>query len=154
MLSGIQHFAFCRRQWALIHIEQQWAENYRTVDGQIFHENAHNDIFSESRNGVLIRRGLSVYSRVMGISGICDVVEFHPTNGGISIPYDPNSISLYLLSIKEVSPSNIKRMICSFVHKRCVWKKCSYAVLIKDIYIMARHGEELRFCSLRICEKQ
>lgn len=36
MLSGIQHFAFCRRQWALIHIEQQWAENYRTIDGQIF----------------------------------------------------------------------------------------------------------------------
>ena len=31
MLSGIQHFAFCRRQWALIHIEQQWAENYRTM---------------------------------------------------------------------------------------------------------------------------
>ena len=31
MLSGIQHFAFCRRQWALIHIEQQWAENYSTT---------------------------------------------------------------------------------------------------------------------------
>lgn len=36
MLSGIQHFAFCRRQWALIHIEQQWAENYRTIDGRFF----------------------------------------------------------------------------------------------------------------------
>ena len=37
MLSGIQHFYFCKRQWALIHIEQQWAENLRTVDGQLFH---------------------------------------------------------------------------------------------------------------------
>ena len=37
MLSGIQHFCFCRRQWALIHLEQQWAENVRTVDGEIFH---------------------------------------------------------------------------------------------------------------------
>ena len=35
MLSGIQHFAYCRRQWALIHIEQQWAENERTVAGDI-----------------------------------------------------------------------------------------------------------------------
>lgn len=35
MLSGIQHFCFCRRQWALIHLEQQWAENIRTVDGEI-----------------------------------------------------------------------------------------------------------------------
>ena len=34
-LSGLQHFAFCRRQWALIHIENQWAENYRTVDGAL-----------------------------------------------------------------------------------------------------------------------
>lgn len=88
MLSGIQHFAFCRRQWALIHIEQQWAENYRTIDGQIFHENAHNGAFSETRNGILIRRGLSVFSRTMGISGNCDIVEFHPSEEGISISKD------------------------------------------------------------------
>ena len=36
-LSGLQHFSFCRRQWALIHIEQQWAENLRTIDGRILH---------------------------------------------------------------------------------------------------------------------
>jgi len=41
-LSGLQHFKFCRRQWALIHIENQWAENFRTTDGAILHENAHN----------------------------------------------------------------------------------------------------------------
>ena len=40
-LSGLQHFKFCRRQWALIHIENQWAENYRTTDGAILHERAH-----------------------------------------------------------------------------------------------------------------
>ena len=48
-LSGIQHFCFCRRQWALIHIEQQWADNLRTVEGEILHEHAHNDRFSEKR---------------------------------------------------------------------------------------------------------
>lgn len=41
LLSGLQHFSFCRRQWALIHIEQQWAENFRTTDGEIKHKNAH-----------------------------------------------------------------------------------------------------------------
>ena len=40
-LSGIQHFRFCRRQWALIHIENLWAENVRTVDGELMHERAH-----------------------------------------------------------------------------------------------------------------
>ena len=43
MLSGLQHFRFCRRQWALIHIEQQWAENLRTVEGEFLHERAHNE---------------------------------------------------------------------------------------------------------------
>lgn len=38
MLSGIQHFAFCRRQWALIHVEQQWQENVRTVEGELLHK--------------------------------------------------------------------------------------------------------------------
>ena len=41
LLSGIQHFVFCRRQWALIHIEQQWEENVRTVEGNIMHKRAH-----------------------------------------------------------------------------------------------------------------
>ena len=44
-LSGLQHFRFCRRQWALIHIENLWAENLRTVDGQILHERAHDHDF-------------------------------------------------------------------------------------------------------------
>ena len=40
-ISGIQHFVFCRRQWALIHIEQQWSENVLTVSGELMHQNAH-----------------------------------------------------------------------------------------------------------------
>lgn len=49
MLSGIQHFAFCRRQWAIIHIEQQWAENYRTTAGELMHRKAHDEGSFEKR---------------------------------------------------------------------------------------------------------
>lgn len=56
MLSGIQHFCFCRRQWALIHLEQQWAENVRTVDGEIFHKNAHDKERHETRGNQIIVR--------------------------------------------------------------------------------------------------
>ena len=55
-LSGLQHFCFCRRQWALIHIENLWAENYRTVDGALMHENAHDQGLRESRGRVLTVR--------------------------------------------------------------------------------------------------
>jgi CRISPR-associated exonuclease Cas4 len=85
MLSGIQHFAFCRRQWALIHIEQQWQENVRTVEGNILHESAHKDDFNERRGNVVITRGMPVYSRTLGINGVCDVVEFHADSSGVSI---------------------------------------------------------------------
>lgn len=83
-LSGIQHFAFCRRQWALIHIENQWAENERTVDGIIMHEKAHSGD-AESRGNVVIMRALRAFSATLGVSGECDVVEFHRNADGISL---------------------------------------------------------------------
>ena len=73
-LSGLQHFSFCRRQWALIHIENQWAENYRTVDGALMHERAHDRSLEESRGDLLIQRGVSVYSAELGVSGQCDIL--------------------------------------------------------------------------------
>lgn len=85
MLSGIQHFAFCRRQWALIHIEQQWAENYRTADGRIMHSNAHDGTFREKRGDVIITRAMQISSSALGVSGECDVVEFHKNTDGIQI---------------------------------------------------------------------
>lgn len=84
-LAGIQHFVFCRRQWALIHIETQWSENLRTVEGHIFHERAHNGAFTEKRGNVIITRGLPVFSRELGINGVCDVVEFHKDKNGVPI---------------------------------------------------------------------
>lgn len=84
-LSGIQHFAFCRRQWALIHIENLWAENVRTVEGNILHERAHDDQFTESRGDVLILRGLRIASEKLGLSGTCDVVEFHQHPQGVAL---------------------------------------------------------------------
>ena len=84
-LSGLQHFAFCRRQWALIHIEGQWAENYRTVDGQLMHEHVHDQEFRESRGDCLIVRGLAVHSAELGISGQCDAVEFHKDSTGVPL---------------------------------------------------------------------
>lgn len=86
LLSGLQHFAFCRRQWALIHIEQQWAENLRTTDGKILHEKAHDGSQRERRGDMLITRGLRIHSASLGVSGACDVVEFHRTADGITLP--------------------------------------------------------------------
>lgn len=89
MISGLQHFRFCRRQWALIHVEQQWAENGRTTDGVLFHRNAHDTSKKEKRGDVITLRGLQVTSSELGVSGICDVVEFHREENGITLSRYP-----------------------------------------------------------------
>jgi len=78
-LSGIQHFLFCRRQWALIHVERQWQENALTAEGRIMHKRADDPFFTETRNGVITARSVPVASYRLGLSGVCDVVEFTPS---------------------------------------------------------------------------
>ena len=82
LLSGIQHFAFCRRQWALIHLEQSWGENVHTVLGELVHNRAHDAEIREHRGDTIIVRGLAVRSQMLGLSGECDVVEFHKSAVG------------------------------------------------------------------------
>ena len=84
-LSGVQHFVFCRRQWALIHIEQQWMENALTAEGRVEHNRVHDNKVTDIRNGKLTLRGLKVHSRRLGVSGECDAVEFLPTADGITL---------------------------------------------------------------------
>lgn len=85
MLSGLQHFSFCRRQWALIHVEQQWAENVHTAEGDVFHRRAHDEQQTQMRGDTLIVRGLRIQSQALGLSGICDVVEFCRDEDGIAL---------------------------------------------------------------------
>ena len=62
-LSGIQHFSFCRRQWALAYIELQWNENVRTVEGHLLHERAHDRTIAEKRGDIIVSRAMPVHSR-------------------------------------------------------------------------------------------
>lgn len=89
MMSGIQHFSFCRRQWALIHLEQQWSENLRTVEGRLLHERCHDDSLREKRGDLLIVRGMRVVSHQLRLSGSCDIVEFHADPNGITLQQEP-----------------------------------------------------------------
>lgn len=79
MLSALQHYIFCPRQCALIHIEQQWVENRFTAEGRLMHERVHTD-GRESRGDVRTVFGVSFRSLALGVVGKADVVEFHLTD--------------------------------------------------------------------------
>lgn len=82
LLSGIQHMAFCERQWALIHLEQVWSENVRTIEGKQLHERADDPFGDESRKTVRIVRSMPLVSYRLGLRGVADVVEFHRSKDG------------------------------------------------------------------------
>ena len=75
-VSGIQHFVFSERQWALIYVEGQWEDNYLTLAGDRFHKKVDDPYVSETRGSKFIKRALKICSKELGLSGICDVVEF------------------------------------------------------------------------------
>ena len=104
MISGIQHFKFCRRQWALIHVEQQWAENVHTVTGELMHKKAHDPHLTEKRKDTIIVRALPVSSRELGISGECDVVEFHKCEDGIQLHGHRGLYSVFPVEYKKGKP--------------------------------------------------
>ena len=77
MLSALQHWSYCPRQCALIHVEQAFDENVFTMRGNAAHERVDDPGF-ETFEGVRTERALPVWSNRLGLVGKCDVVEFHP----------------------------------------------------------------------------
>ncbi|PWH19143.1 MAG: CRISPR-associated protein Cas4 [Anaerolineae bacterium] len=84
-LSGIQHFIFCRRQWALITVERLWQDNVLTVEGRLLHERVDDPFFTEVRKDVVIARSVPVASYRLGLTGVCDVVEFTRAESGVPL---------------------------------------------------------------------
>ncbi|MCL6622556.1 MAG: CRISPR-associated protein Cas4 [Syntrophobacterales bacterium] len=83
-LSALEHFSYCPRQAALIHVEAVWDENVFTLRGRMVHEAA--DLpGTELREGLRVERALPLYSRRLGLVGRADVVEFH---GEVPYPVD------------------------------------------------------------------
>lgn len=80
MISGIQHFVFCPRQWYLIHIEQIWAENELTALGQVVHQKVHDPLNNNRNKNIITLRSLPLVSYSLGVYGYSDAVELHPAS--------------------------------------------------------------------------
>jgi CRISPR-associated exonuclease Cas4 len=127
-LSGLQHIAFCERQWALIHIEQQWEENPLTAEGHLLHEHVH-ETGAESRRTLIVVRGLPVHSFRLGISGQADSIEFHATR-----PDDADGVTLedksgrWRPSPVEYKRGKPKKQICDLA------QVCAQALCLEEMF--------------------
>ena len=103
MLSALQHYLFCRRQCALIHLEQTWDDNRLTMQGNLLHERVHEE-GREKRGDLLIVRGLRLSSARLGLSGQADAVEFHRSATGCALPNDAGCWQPFPVEYKRGKP--------------------------------------------------
>ncbi|MBN2653577.1 MAG: CRISPR-associated protein Cas4 [Nitrospirae bacterium] len=86
MLSALNHYLYCPRRCALIHIEQIWSENLFTAEGRVMHEKADSNKF-EARGEIRVDYSVPLRSLRLGLSGKADVVEFHKQDNGSWLPF-------------------------------------------------------------------
>lgn len=138
-ISGIQHFSFCKRQWGLVYLEQQWLENLRTAEGRIVHERAHDSLLTEKRGDIIVSRGIQISSGELGLSGECDVVEFHRSDPGSPqsayIPKYDGYFSVIPVEYKRGTPKTeefdrlqlcsqalcLEEMLCVYIPEGCIY---------------------------------
>ena len=146
-ISGIQHFLFCRRQWALIHIENQWKENQFTAEGHILHEQVDDPYFTESRRNMFISRSVPVSSYRLGLTGICDVVEFMQDSNGVFLPQKESTYQPYPVEYKRGKPKREpvdEVQLCA--QAICLEEMLSVSINEGAIYYgQTRHREPIRF---------
>jgi CRISPR-associated exonuclease Cas4 len=128
MLSGIQHIAFCERQWALIHIEGQWQENVATTEGAHLHEKADNPYLKEKRADLIIARSVNIASYELGLVGIADVIEFiksETQENCIKIPKRKGDWKPNVIEYKRGKPKHID---CDKV------QLCAQAICLEEMH--------------------
>lgn len=79
MLSGIQHYMFCPRQWAIIHLAQDWEDNRLTIEGQLLHQNVDNPFYRQKCGDTIVLRSVHIASPTLGLYGLTDAVELTPS---------------------------------------------------------------------------
>lgn len=124
LLSGIQHFYYCKRQWMLIHVEQQWKENIHTFQGAVLHEKVDDPYIAESRGSYFISRSMPLVSYSLGLFGISDAVEFHKNKNGIYMEAKQDYFTVLPIEYKVGKP---KEDHCDMV------QLCAQAICLEEM---------------------
>lgn len=149
LISGIQHFVFCKHQWGLIHLEGIWEDNALTEEGRELHEKADNPELKESRKQTFISRGIEVISNKLKIRGRIDVIEFNKSNEGIKIKSKEGCYTPTIIEYKRGKPKlglEDKAQLCAlamaFEEMKNIYMDYGYL-----FYFQTNHREKVLFDS-------
>lgn len=134
-INGIQHFVFCKRQWALIQLEQAWDENEDTILGQHIHRNVDDEYYHEKRKGRIYVRSMPIVSYDMMISGIADMVEYQKDSEGVNVSNYKGRWKPYVIEYKKGKPkrddSDISQLVAQVM---CIEEMASQRINESAIY--------------------
>ncbi len=122
LLSGLHHFAYCPRRWALVHIEQLWGDNALTLDGNYRHEKVHDPQYKTSAKHKILSRAMPVLSERLGVRGECDMVELIPDPAGIAIQGHEGLYRVYPVEYKRGKE-----------HFSDTWQLCAQAMCLEEM---------------------
>lgn len=125
MISGIQHFFYCQRQWGLIHVEGQWESNIHTIRGDIIHEKVDEPFLMERRGGLIISRSVPVLTHEYRFYGVADLVEFTKSDFGVAIVGKEGRYQIQPVEYKKGKP---KESNCDSI------QLCLQAICLEEMY--------------------
>lgn len=142
-LSALQHMIFCDRQAALIHLERVWMESARTVEGSDLHRIV-DEGAGENRGDVLIRRGITLRSERLRLTGRADVVEFHRLNSetspGCTLPGQSGRWRPQPVEYKRGRPKK---------HRADEVQLCAQAMCLEEMFAVAVESGALFYAQTR-----
>lgn len=139
LIRSIQHYMYCPRRFALLEINQDWAENAAVVNANLLHENVHSDKPRYLPKGVIAKNSVTVWNDELSILGVCDCIEFVPDKNGVTIPYENGKFRVRIVEYKPTAPKNepfhFTDAIQVYAQKICadsIWKCNSEAYIYYD----------------------
>lgn len=151
MLSGIQHYCFCPRQWYLIYVEQLWADNALTIEGNWLHTKVHQPEIVTKRANTITLRSVPLASPSLGLYGFSDAVELSPasetTERGFVHPRYPGCWQATPIEYKRGKPKKHnadKLQLCA----EAIAIEEAYGIVIPQGYLYygeTKHREEVKF---------
>jgi len=139
-ISAIKQYAYCKRRFALMFIDNEWTGNYKTVEGDLFHEKVNDPFFNEKRKDRYFSRSVPVFSDSLNLYGIVDIVEFNEDSEGVKIGTKPGLWRINPIEYKNGNPekSNADN-----------YQLCAQALCLEEMFSTVINSGDIYYGKLR-----
>ena len=134
-LSSIKQYAYCKRRFGLMFIDNEFIDNFKTIEGNILHEKVNDPFFNEKRGDKYFSRSVPVYSDRFNLYGIVDIIEFIKDENGVSIPTQKGLWRLNPIEYKNGKPEKSRAdelQLCA--QAICLEEMFDTEIISADIY--------------------